>query len=84
MELVILPISGTGYGGPIEAMIAIESDMNTVAPIWQVPMATYGPGDSALDHASDEHIELEHYLRGIGVLVAATRDVASDPRLSGA
>lgn len=31
VELVILPISGTGYGGPIEAMIAIEGDMNTVA-----------------------------------------------------
>lgn len=31
VELVILPISGTGYGGPIEAMIAIEGEMNTVA-----------------------------------------------------
>ena len=31
VELVILPISGTGYGGPIEAMIAVEGDMNTVA-----------------------------------------------------
>ena len=31
VELVILPVSGTGYGGPIEAMIAIEADMNTVA-----------------------------------------------------
>lgn len=31
IELVILPISGTGYGGPIEAMIAIGRDMNTVA-----------------------------------------------------
>lgn len=31
VELVILPVSGTGYGGPIEAMIAIAGDMNTVA-----------------------------------------------------
>lgn len=31
VELVVLPVSGTGYGGPIEAMIAIEADMNTVA-----------------------------------------------------
>jgi Na+-transporting NADH:ubiquinone oxidoreductase subunit C len=31
VALVILPVSGTGYGGPIEAMIAIEADMNTVA-----------------------------------------------------
>lgn len=33
VELVILPISGTGYGGPIEAMIAIGDDMNTVAAL---------------------------------------------------
>jgi len=31
VELVVLPISGTGYGGPIEAMIAVGEDMNTVA-----------------------------------------------------
>lgn len=31
VELVVLPISGTGYGGAIEAMIAIEADLNTVA-----------------------------------------------------
>lgn len=33
VQLVILPISGTGYGGPIEAMIAIGEDMNTVAAL---------------------------------------------------
>lgn len=31
VELAILPVSSTGYGGPIEAMIAIGEDMNTVA-----------------------------------------------------
>jgi len=31
VELAILPISGTGYGGPIEAMIAIGDGMDTVA-----------------------------------------------------
>lgn len=31
VELVVLPISGTGYGGPIEAMLAVGEDMNTVA-----------------------------------------------------
>lgn len=31
VELVILPVSGTGYGGPIEAMVAINEDMETVA-----------------------------------------------------
>ncbi|SCY97429.1 FMN-binding protein [Microvirga guangxiensis] len=29
--LVVLPVSGTGYGGPIEAMIAIGADMSRVA-----------------------------------------------------
>lgn len=33
VELVILPVSGTGYGGPIEAMVAIGADMNTVAAL---------------------------------------------------
>lgn len=31
IELVVLPISGTGYGGPIEAMIAVEGDLEAVA-----------------------------------------------------
>ncbi|MFF3501539.1 M20/M25/M40 family metallo-hydrolase [Streptomyces sp. NPDC003247] len=44
------------------------SDMNTLAEHWDVPMATYGPGDSALDHSADEHIVLSEYLRSIAVL----------------
>jgi [amino group carrier protein]-lysine/ornithine hydrolase len=28
----------------------------------------YGPGDSALDHAPDEHIELADYARAVNVL----------------
>ncbi len=31
VELVVLPVSGTGYGGPIEAMIAINVEPGTVA-----------------------------------------------------
>lgn len=31
IELVVLPVSGTGYGGPIEAMIAINVEPGTVA-----------------------------------------------------
>lgn len=31
VQLVMLPISGTGYGGPIEAIIAVTGDMNIVA-----------------------------------------------------
>lgn len=44
------------------------ADMNIVAPIWNCPILAYGPGDSALDHCPDEHINLDEYLRAIRVL----------------
>lgn len=44
------------------------ADMNVVAPIWKCPMVAYGPGDSALDHTPDEHLELEEYRSAIRVL----------------
>lgn len=44
------------------------ADMNVVGPAWGCPIVAYGPGDSRLDHTPDEHIELEEYLRAIGVL----------------
>ncbi len=47
------------------------SDMNTLAEQWDIPMATYGPGDGRLDHSDDEHILLADYLRGIDVLTHA-------------
>lgn len=65
------------------------SDMNTLAEVWDVPMATYGPGDSRLDHADNEHIVLSEYLRGIDVLSVAISELAhlparSDDRVTGA
>ncbi|GAA0438423.1 M20/M25/M40 family metallo-hydrolase [Streptomyces luteireticuli] len=65
------------------------SDMNTLAEVWDIPMATYGPGDSSLDHADDEHIVLSDYLRGIAVLTIAISELAhlpvrSDDRVSDA
>ncbi len=47
------------------------SDMNVVAPRWDVPMLAYGPGDSALDHTPYEHLSLGEYERAIGVLKGA-------------
>ena len=44
------------------------SDMNVVGPIWNCPIAAYGPGDSSLDHTPDEHIGLEDYLRAVALL----------------
>ncbi|GGT19621.1 M20/M25/M40 family metallo-hydrolase [Streptomyces purpureus] len=55
------------------------SDMNTLAEVWDIPMATYGPGDSTLDHADDEHIVLSDYLRGIDVLTIAISELAHLP-----
>jgi len=63
-------------GTPGHKLKTATSDMNTVAPRWRVPMATYGPGDSSLDHSDDEHIEIDHYLRAIDVLSTAIADLA--------
>ncbi len=51
------------------------SDMNVVARGWCCPMAAYGPGDSALDHTPDEHLDLDEYLRAIRVLTKALSEV---------
>jgi LysW-gamma-L-lysine carboxypeptidase len=47
------------------------SDMNVVGPAWGCPVVAYGPGDSALDHTPNEHIELSEFQRGINVLTRA-------------
>ena len=44
------------------------SDMNIAGPRWGCPIVAYGPGDSALDHTPDEHINLDEYMRAIDVL----------------
>ncbi|MET9349462.1 M20/M25/M40 family metallo-hydrolase [Streptomyces termitum] len=47
------------------------ADWNVVGPVWGVPTAAYGPGDSRLCHTDDEHIALPEYLTAIDVLTAA-------------
>jgi LysW-gamma-L-lysine carboxypeptidase len=44
------------------------SDMNVVAPHWNVPMLAYGPGDSSLDHTPVEHVEVTDLRRACDVL----------------
>lgn len=56
------------------------SDMNVVGPVWQCPIVAYGPGNSALDHTPQEHIEITEYRRGIEVLVRALRLLAQADR----
>ena len=42
--------------------------MNVVGPVWNCPILAYGPGNSALDHTPDEHIDLDEYLLAVQVL----------------
>ncbi|MFB6172845.1 MAG: [LysW]-lysine hydrolase [Haloarculaceae archaeon] len=44
------------------------SDMNVFARQWDCPMVTYGPGNSDLDHAPDERIDLDEFDRATHVL----------------
>lgn len=53
-------------------------DMNLYAAAWDCPMATYGPGDSALDHAPDEHLSLVEFDRSVSVLTAAADRLTGD------
>ncbi|MFI6875982.1 M20/M25/M40 family metallo-hydrolase [Streptomyces sp. NPDC050400] len=52
------------------------SDMNILAPHWDVPALAYGPGDSRLDHTDEEHIPLAEYLLAVDVLTEALPDIA--------
>ncbi len=56
------------------------SDMNVVAPLWDVPMLAYGPGDSALDHTPNEHTELAELARAVKVLGGALEHLAKGSR----
>ena len=42
-------------------------DMNILGHAMNMPIVTYGPGDSHLDHTTDEHIVISEYLAGIEV-----------------
>jgi len=42
-------------------------DMNLLGKAMNLPIVTYGPGDSHLDHTLDEHIKIEEYLNAITV-----------------
>jgi LysW-gamma-L-lysine carboxypeptidase len=42
-------------------------DMNLLGKAMNLPIVTYGPGDSHLDHTLDEHIEIEEYLNSIAI-----------------
>ncbi|MFF9819238.1 [LysW]-lysine hydrolase [Streptomyces sp. NPDC014006] len=54
------------------------ADLNIVEPHWNVPMAVYGPGDSALDHTDREHIDLTEYAKAVEVLRHALETLAGE------
>jgi LysW-gamma-L-lysine carboxypeptidase len=67
-------------GGPPRLLVkTATSDMNTLAEVWDLPMASYGPGESRLDHADNEHIVLGDYLQAIAVLSDALAGLADLP-----
>ncbi|MFB6310451.1 MAG: [LysW]-lysine hydrolase [Salinirussus sp.] len=54
------------------------SDMNVFARHWDCPMVTYGPGDSDLDHAPNEHLALPEYDASVRVLERVTERLLGD------
>ena len=44
--------------------------MNILAS-WNCPIIAYGPGDSSLDHTSNEHLILDEYNKSIKILKEA-------------
>ncbi|QCJ46861.1 [LysW]-lysine hydrolase [Haloprofundus sp. MHR1] len=54
------------------------SDMNLYAGVWNCPMVTYGPGDSDLDHAPNEHLSLSEFDNSVSVLTAVAERLGGD------
>jgi [amino group carrier protein]-lysine/ornithine hydrolase len=53
-------------------------DMNVIGLRQQIPVVTYGPGDSRLDHTSNEHINLQEYLASIDILERTLEYIAEN------
>ncbi len=60
-------------GTPRPKLKTGTADLNVVAPVWNCPIAAYGPGDSALDHTPHERLDIAEYLRSVGVIRGALR-----------
>jgi LysW-gamma-L-lysine carboxypeptidase len=52
------------------------ADANLFGDGWDVPVVTYGPGDSALDHAPDERLPLGEFDYAVAVLRTACAQLA--------
>ncbi|MFB6220840.1 MAG: [LysW]-lysine hydrolase [Halolamina sp.] len=58
-------------GDPTHLHKTGTADANLFADGWGVPVVTYGPGDSALDHAPDERLPLAAFDDAVTVLTTA-------------
>ncbi len=67
-------------GSPRFKLKTGTSDMNVVAPHWNVPMLAYGPGDSALDHTPNEYVEIAELGRAVAVLGGVLGHLAKTTR----
>ncbi|ULH16451.1 [LysW]-lysine hydrolase [Deinococcus sp. KNUC1210] len=63
-------------GTPVFKLKTGTSDMNVVAPHWNVPTLAYGPGDSKLDHTPEERLSLSEYDQAVTVLQDALTRLA--------
>ncbi len=67
-------------GDPSFSLKLGTSDINVVGPVWDCPMAVYGPGDSTLDHTPEERIDLAEYERSVAVLGSVLKRLAFSSR----
>lgn len=74
----------THGGTPRPKLKTGTSDMNVVAPIWQCPIAAYGPGDSSLDHTPEERLEISEFKRSILVLTETVNRISPSPHQTSA
>ena len=51
-----------------------SADMNILSQ-WNCPVVAYGPGDSSLDHTSEEHILIDEYNKSISILKTALKKI---------
>ncbi|MGH2409287.1 MAG: M20/M25/M40 family metallo-hydrolase, partial [Chloroflexota bacterium] len=63
-------------GQPRFAVKTGTSDLNVVAEPWTCPLLAYGPGDAALDHTPNEHIDLTEFDRSVAILRTALAELA--------
>jgi LysW-gamma-L-lysine carboxypeptidase len=67
-------------GNPSFSLKLGTSDINVVGPVWNCPMAVYGPGDSTLDHTPEERIDLAEYERSVTALGSVLKRLAFTSR----